>query len=107
MNHPDSHINKALTMPRATAGNMGAMAITAGTVVVVVTPPVVTPPVVTPPVVTPPVVTPPVVAPPVTVCRRWGRKGREGRGGRGGRGGRLRGVGEAKLRLREARSMTE
>ena len=56
-------------MPRATAGNIGAIAImtgivvVTGTVVVVVTPPV-----------TPPVT--PVVPPPVTtVCRSCGRKG--------------------------------
>ena len=82
-------------MPRATAGNMGAMAITAGTVVVVVTPPVVTPPVVTPPVVTPPAAPPPVT----TVCRTWGRKGR------GGRGGRVRGL--EWTMVRETKSRTE
>ena len=58
-------------MPRATAGNMGAMVTMAGMVVVTGTVVVV---------VTPPVVTPPVVPPPVTtVCRSRGRGGREGR----------------------------
>ena len=86
-------MNKALTMPRATAGNMGAIVIMAGTVVVVVTPPVVTPPVTTPPVVPPPV---------TTVCRSWGRKER---GGRGGRWGRVRGL--ELRRAMEANSITE
>ena len=77
-------------MPRATAGNMGAIVIMAGTVVEVITPPVVTPPVVTPPVAPPPV---------TTVCRTWGRKGR------GGRGGRVRGL--EWTMVRETKSRTE
>ena len=61
-------MNKALTIPRATAGSMGAMAIIAGTVVVVATGTVVV-------VVTPAV--PPVATPPTTVCSREGSCGRE------------------------------
>ena len=61
-----SHMNKALTMPRATAGNMGAIAIMAGTVVVTGTVVVV---------VTPPVATPVLPPPVTTVCRSCGRKG--------------------------------
>ena len=67
-----------MTIPRATAGNMGAMAIMAGTVVVVVTGPD-----------TAPVIAPPVAAPPpdTTVCRRLGTgPSMEARSGSGGRG---------------------
>ena len=79
----------ALTMPRATAGRMGAMAIMAGTVVTgVVTTAVVPPTVPAPPATAPPV---PAVAPPpdTTVWRRLGpRPLREGRAGsRSGRRG--------------------
>ena len=67
----------ALTIPSATAGNIGAMVIMAGNVVVTPEVPVVTP------VVTPPVV--PVV--PVTTCRRRGMApSMEVRSGSGGRG---------------------
>ena len=53
-------------MPRATAGNIGAIATMAGTVVVTGTVVVV---------VTPPVDTPVVPPPETTVCRSCGRKG--------------------------------
>ena len=83
-------MNKALTMPRATAGNMGAMATMAGTVVVTGTVVVV---------VTPPVATPVLPPPPATtVCRSCGRKGS------GGRAGRLRGLEETRLRERKSRT---
>ena len=73
-------IKMALTIPSATAGNIGAMVIMAGNVVVTPEVPVVTP-VVTPPVV--PVV--PVV--PVTTWRRRGMApSMEVRSGSGGRG---------------------
>ena len=70
----------ALTMPRATAGSMGAMAIMAGTVVTGVVTSAVPP--VTPP--TPAAAPPPAVAPPpetTVACRRPGmRSPRRGRG---------------------------
>ena len=106
MTHDNLLMKIALTMPSATAGRMGAMAVMAGTVVVTAgldITPVVTPPV---PAVTAPVAAPPV-APDTTVppalgiflqilvrtylgltWRSAGTRSVKGRGGSWGRGGR-------------------